>query len=200
MNGLSMRTSYPKGLTRPEVVGLVWILLALLALVPVTWLLQGSFPVFTVLWLAVPLAVLLRSRDASSIGIVAVPVRTLLGVTALNLAGLLGAAALGDLGKHFPDSDPAYKGISSLLLLEKIAALLREKRFVIANIDATLTLEQPKIAPHRSNMVEKIARALGIEPDRVSVKATTTEGMGFEGRGVGVSCRAVAVIKMTSDQ
>ena len=100
MNGLSMRTSYPKGLTRPEVVGLVWILLALLALVPVTWLLQGSFPVFTVLWLAVPFAVLLRSRDASRIGLAAVPARALGGVTAVNLAGLLVVAALGEPWSH----------------------------------------------------------------------------------------------------
>jgi 2-C-methyl-D-erythritol 2,4-cyclodiphosphate synthase/2-C-methyl-D-erythritol 4-phosphate cytidylyltransferase len=107
---------------------------------------------------------------------------------------LLGAASLGDLGAHFPDSNPAYKGISSLTLLEKIAGLLNKKSYTISNIDATLILEQPKIAPHRSNMIENIAKALGISSDRVSVKATSTEGMGFEGRGEGISCRAVAVV------
>jgi 2-C-methyl-D-erythritol 2,4-cyclodiphosphate synthase/2-C-methyl-D-erythritol 4-phosphate cytidylyltransferase len=107
---------------------------------------------------------------------------------------LLGAASLGDLGAHFPDSDPAYKGISSLALLERIADLLREKGFSISNVDATLILEKPKIAPHREKMTLNLAAALKIPPDRVSVKATTTEGMGFEGRGEGISCGAVATI------
>jgi 2-C-methyl-D-erythritol 2,4-cyclodiphosphate synthase/2-C-methyl-D-erythritol 4-phosphate cytidylyltransferase len=107
---------------------------------------------------------------------------------------LLGAASLGDLGTHFPDSDPAYKGISSLTLLKRIATLLHEKGFSISSVDATLALEQPKIAPHRDQMIRNIANALKISADRVSVKATTTEGLGFEGRGEGVSCRAVAMI------
>lgn len=107
---------------------------------------------------------------------------------------LLGAASLGDLGVHFPDSDPQYKGISSLTLLERIAKLLHEKGLEISNIDATLILEKPKIAPYRDQMITNLARALNVPPDRISVKATTTEGMGFEGRGEGVSCSAVAAI------
>ena len=107
---------------------------------------------------------------------------------------LLGAASLGDLGVHFPDSDPQYKGISSLKLLERIAKLLREKGFEISNIDATMILEMPKIAPYREPMIANLARALKTPPDRISVKATTTEGMGFEGQGEGISCRAVAVV------
>jgi 2-C-methyl-D-erythritol 4-phosphate cytidylyltransferase/2-C-methyl-D-erythritol 2,4-cyclodiphosphate synthase len=109
--------------------------------------------------------------------------------------GLLGAAALGDLGTHFPDSDPAYAGISSLLLLSRIASLLRDRGFQIINVDATLILESPKIAPHRSEMIRNIAAALDVDEVQVSVKATTTEGMGYEGRGEGVSCRAVVSVK-----
>jgi 2-C-methyl-D-erythritol 2,4-cyclodiphosphate synthase/2-C-methyl-D-erythritol 4-phosphate cytidylyltransferase len=107
---------------------------------------------------------------------------------------LLGAAALGDLGAHFPDSDPQYQGISSLTLLERIADLVRSKGFEIANIDSTLILEKPKIAPYRDQMIANLSQALKIPSDRISVKATTTEGMGFEGRGEGVSCRAIVSI------
>ncbi|MCX6641086.1 MAG: 2-C-methyl-D-erythritol 4-phosphate cytidylyltransferase [bacterium] len=110
---------------------------------------------------------------------------------------LLGSVGFGDLGKHFPDHDPAYKGISSLLLLGKIADLLSAAGYWISNVDATLILESPKIAPHREKMIANIAHALNIAADRVSVKATTTEGMGFEGRGEGVSCRAVVGVKKT---
>ena len=108
---------------------------------------------------------------------------------------LLGAAAMGDIGKHFPDKDPQYKGISSLLLLEKAVALLRENGFEPLNIDATVICQRPKLAPHIPQMRENIARACGLEVDCVSVKATTTEGMGFEGEGLGVSTHAVALIK-----
>lgn len=107
---------------------------------------------------------------------------------------LLGAASLGDLGVHFPDSDPQYGGIASLTLLERIAGLLHDKGLEIANIDATLILEKPKIAPYREEMIANLARALNVPTDRISVKATTTEGMGFEGRGEGVSCRAVVIM------
>ncbi len=100
MNGLSIRTSPHRALARARWVGLAWILLALFALLPVTMLLQGSFPVFTVLWLVVPLVALLRSRDASRVGLCAVPVRVLAGVTSLNLAGLLVAAALVEPWSH----------------------------------------------------------------------------------------------------
>ena len=108
---------------------------------------------------------------------------------------LLGAAAMGDIGKHFPDKDPQYKGISSLLLLEKAVALLRENGFAPLNIDATVICQRPKLAPHIPQMRINIARACGLEIDCVSVKATTTEGMGFEGEGQGVSTHAVALIK-----
>ena len=108
---------------------------------------------------------------------------------------LLGAAAMGDIGKHFPDKDPQYKGISSLLLLEKAVVLLRENGFEPLNIDATVICQRPKLAPHIPQMRENIARACGLEVDCVSVKATTTEGMGFEGEGLGVSTHAVALLK-----
>lgn len=108
---------------------------------------------------------------------------------------LLGAAAMGDIGKHFPDKDPQYKGISSLLLLEKAVVLLRENGFDPLNIDATVICQRPKLAPHIPQMRENIARACGLEVDCVSVKATTTEGMGFEGEGLGVSTHAVALLK-----
>lgn len=108
---------------------------------------------------------------------------------------LLGAAALGDIGKHFPDSDPKYKGISSLLLLEEAVKLLREKGFEIINIDATILCQRPKLAPHIPTMRENVARATGLTIDLVSIKATTTEGMGFEGEGHGISTHAVAMLR-----
>lgn len=108
---------------------------------------------------------------------------------------LLGAAALGDIGKHFPDSDPQYKGISSLLLLEAAVKLLREKGFEPTNIDATILCQRPKLAPHIPMMRENIARATGLALDSVSVKATTTEGMGFEGEGSGISTHAVVMLR-----
>lgn len=107
---------------------------------------------------------------------------------------LLGAAALGDIGKHFPDSDSTYKGISSLRLLEHIAGLLREHGYSTGNVDATVAAQRPKLAPHIPKMRENIARCLEIPVDCVNVKATTTEGLGFEGREEGISARAVAVI------
>ncbi len=108
---------------------------------------------------------------------------------------LLGAAALGDIGKHFPDSDPKYKGISSLLLLEAAVKLMHEKGFEPLNIDATVLCQRPKLAPHIPTMRENIARACGLPLDCVSVKATTTEGMGYEGDGSGISTHAVALLK-----
>lgn len=107
---------------------------------------------------------------------------------------LLGAAALGDIGKHFPDTDPKYQGINSLLLLEHVGKLLSKKGYRISNIDATLSLQKPKIAPYIETMRENIARYLVIDMDRVSVKATTTEKLGFEGREEGVSASAVCLI------
>ena len=108
--------------------------------------------------------------------------------------GLLGAAAAGDLGRHFPDTSPDYKGISSLLLLQKTAALLMQSSFTVANIDSTLVLQRPKVAEYVPQMRENIANALQIQPARVSVKATTTEKLGFSGREEGVAAYAVVLI------
>ena len=98
---------------------------------------------------------------------------------------LTGAARLGDIGKLFPDTDPAYKDISSLKLLGEVGRLLRERGFAVVNIDATLLAQAPKIAPYKAQMAENIAAALGLEADRVNVKATTEEGLGFTGDGSG---------------
>jgi 2-C-methyl-D-erythritol 2,4-cyclodiphosphate synthase len=108
---------------------------------------------------------------------------------------LLGAAALGDIGKLFPDNDPAYAGISSLLLLEKVSQRLREGGFSVGNIDATVLAQRPKLAPHIPQMREKIANTLGISADRVSVKATTEEGLGFTGERLGIAAHAVCLIE-----
>ena len=107
---------------------------------------------------------------------------------------LLGAAALGDIGKHFPDSDPQYKGISSLLLLGKVGALLEENLYFIENIDATIIAQAPKMRPHIDKMRENIAEALHLDISQVNVKATTEEGLGFTGSGEGISAQAVCLI------
>jgi 2-C-methyl-D-erythritol 2,4-cyclodiphosphate synthase len=111
---------------------------------------------------------------------------------------LLGAAAQGDIGHHFPDTDMRYKGISSLTLLEHVGALLNGLNYSISNVDATLVMERPKIAPHVPAMRENIARALHIETGRVSVKATTNEGLGFIGAGEGAVAHAIALITSTT--
>lgn len=108
---------------------------------------------------------------------------------------LLGAANLGDLGKHFPDSDKKFSGISSLILLKEIAKLLKRRRFKISNIDATLLLEAPKVMPFAEEMKKEISISLGIKPSQVSIKATTSEKMGFVGRKEGVAAFAVALIR-----
>lgn len=108
---------------------------------------------------------------------------------------LLGAAALGDIGKHFPDTDPQYKGISSLKLLAHVGMLLKEHGYRVENIDSTVAAQRPKLAPHIPQMRQNIADALGIEVGRVSVKATTTEHLGFEGRMEGISAQAVTLIE-----
>lgn len=108
---------------------------------------------------------------------------------------LLGAAALGDIGKHFPDTDPAYKGISSLKLLEHVAGLLEEHRFVIENIDATIIAQKPKMRPYIDRMRENIAAALQVDLDQINVKATTEEGLGFTGNGEGISSQAVCMLE-----
>jgi len=107
---------------------------------------------------------------------------------------LLGAAALGDIGKHFPDTDPAYKGISSLILLEHVGKLLEENCYFIENIDATIIAQAPKMRPHIDAMRENIAKALGINPEQVNVKATTEEGLGFTGSGEGISAQAICLL------
>jgi 2-C-methyl-D-erythritol 4-phosphate cytidylyltransferase/2-C-methyl-D-erythritol 2,4-cyclodiphosphate synthase len=107
---------------------------------------------------------------------------------------LLGAAGLGDIGLHFPDTDPQYKGISSMRLLEKVGALLEDEYFMIGNIDVTLIAERPKIRPFTGQIRENIAAALHIEPVRVNVKGTTTEKLGFTGREEGIAAEAVCSI------
>lgn len=108
---------------------------------------------------------------------------------------LLGAAALGDIGKHFPDTDPAYEGISSLELLKKVGELLKDHAYFIGNIDATVIAQRPKLAPYREQMRKNIADTLGIEIDQVSVKATTEEGLGFTGTGEGISAQAICLLE-----
>lgn len=107
---------------------------------------------------------------------------------------LLGAAALGDIGKHFPDTDPAYRGISSLKLLSCVGELLEENCFFIENIDATIIAQAPKMRPHIDAMRENIAKTLGIDISQVNVKATTEEGLGFTGNGEGISAQAVCLL------
>lgn len=110
---------------------------------------------------------------------------------------LLGAAALGDIGKHFPDSDERYKGISSLLLLENTARLLAANGWLVENIDATVIAQAPKLAPHIDRMRDNIAAAVGIPVGAVSVKATTEEGLGFTGGGLGIAAHCVCLIERT---
>ncbi len=108
---------------------------------------------------------------------------------------LLGAAALGDIGKHFPDTDPAYKGISSLKLLEKTGELIEEKLYVIGNIDAVIIAQKPKMAPYIETMRENVAKTLHIEKDQINIKATTEEGLGFTGSGEGISAQAAVCLE-----
>ena len=108
---------------------------------------------------------------------------------------LLGAAALGDIGKHFPDSDPSYKGANSLALAREVARLLTAKNYRTGNVDATILAQAPKLAPHIPQMRENLALALGIPTDAVSVKATTEEGLGFTGSGEGIAAHAVCLLE-----
>ncbi|MCF0144849.1 MAG: 2-C-methyl-D-erythritol 2,4-cyclodiphosphate synthase, partial [Firmicutes bacterium] len=107
---------------------------------------------------------------------------------------LLGAAALGDIGKHFPDTDQAYKGISSMKLLARVKEILDENFYKIGNVDVTLIAQKPKISPYTEQMRANIAEVLEVEPSRVNIKGTTTEKLGFTGRGEGIACEAVASI------
>lgn len=108
---------------------------------------------------------------------------------------LLGAAALGDIGKHFPDTDPRYKGADSLKLMEEVGNLLAEKGYVVGNVDATIVAQKPKMLPHIPQMRENIARVLRVDIDQINVKATTEEHLGFTGSGQGISSYAVAGIE-----
>ena len=108
---------------------------------------------------------------------------------------LLGAAALGDIGSHFPDTDPAYEGISSIRLLEHVGKLLSDHGYKIGKIDATIIAQKPKMRPHIDQMRDNISNALKIRPDQVGVKATTEEGLGFTGSGEGISAHAVCLLE-----
>lgn len=108
---------------------------------------------------------------------------------------LLGAAALGDIGKHFPDNDPQYKDVSSITLLERVGVMLNDNEFTVENIDATVICERPRLADHIETMCHNIAKALGIERARVSVKASTANGLGTIGKGEGIAAITVALIK-----
>ena len=110
---------------------------------------------------------------------------------------LLGAVGAGDLGTHFPDKDPAYKNISSLILLERIMLIVRDRGFKPVNVDATLVAQQPRLAPHIPAMQAKLAPILGLTPADVNLKATTTELMGFAGRGEGMAAYAVVLVTKT---
>lgn len=109
---------------------------------------------------------------------------------------LLGAAALGDIGKHFPDTDERYRGISSLKLLAHVGNLLKERHFEIGNIDATIIAQKPKLRPLIGEMEQNVAEVLGIEKDQVNIKATTEEGLGFTGEQLGISAQAVCCLEL----
>ena len=108
---------------------------------------------------------------------------------------LLGAAALGDIGQHFPDADPRYQGSNSIELLRQVVEMVRGRGFTVVNVDATVIIERPALAPARDQMCASLAGALGIDVERVSVKATRGEGMGFVGRGEGAACLAIATVE-----
>lgn len=112
---------------------------------------------------------------------------------------LLGAAALGDIGMHFPDTDEAYRGISSIELLRRVRTILAGNGYLIENVDSTIVAQKPKLLPYRSRMAENIAGALQIEPGQVSVKATTEEGLGFTGNGEGIAAQAVVLLSSIAD-
>ena len=111
------------------------------------------------------------------------------------MAALLGAAALGDIGKHFPDTDPAYKGISSVKLLSHVMELLKDSGFSVGNVDAVIIAQKPKMAPHIPQMKKNLAEAMGISENRVNIKATTEEGLGFTGREEGIASQAVCLLE-----
>lgn len=113
---------------------------------------------------------------------------------------MLGAAALGDIGRHFPDTDPAYEGISSLKLLTEVTRLLKKEGYVLGNADVTIMAQRPKLAGYIDDMRKNVAAAIGVPMDRISVKATTTEKLGFTGRGEGIAAEAVCLLVRKKDQ
>ena len=112
---------------------------------------------------------------------------------------LLGAAALRDIGRHFPDNDPAYEGADSIELLKKVGEILEERRYMIENIDATFIAQKPKLLPYIDTMVKNVAEALHLEEDQVNIKATTEEGLGFTGKKEGISAQAICCISKALD-
>lgn len=108
---------------------------------------------------------------------------------------LLGAAAMGDIGKHFPDTDPRFEGADSLKLLDEVRSMIDKEHYIIGNIDATIIAQKPKMAPHIQQMRENIADTLKIDINRVNIKATTEEGLGFTGTGEGISCQSIALLE-----
>lgn len=112
---------------------------------------------------------------------------------------LLGAAAMGDIGKHFPDNAPEYEGISSIILLEKVGEKLSENNYIIENIDATIIAQKPKMLPYREQMVKNVSKALKIDESQVNIKATTEEGLGFTGAEEGISSQAIALLNTVSN-
>jgi len=112
---------------------------------------------------------------------------------------LLGAAALRDIGRHFPDNDPAYEGADSIELLKKVGEMLEERMYLIENIDATVIAQKPKLLPYIDTMVENVAEALHLEEDQVNIKATTEEGLGFTGKKEGISAQAICCISKALD-
>lgn len=113
---------------------------------------------------------------------------------------MLGALGLGDIGKHFPDTDPAYRGIDSMRLLEHVVVLAAERGFTVGNLDATVVAQQPKLAPHIPAMVARLAKACRVDAGRINVKATTTEHLGYAGRGEGIAAHAVVLMEHAGDQ
>ena len=112
---------------------------------------------------------------------------------------LLGAAALGDIGKHFPDTDERFRGISSIRLLEHVSGLLEERGYIVENVDATVIAQRPKLRPHIDEMCRNMAAALGVEQEQINVKATTEEGLGFTGSGEGISAQAVCLLEKATN-
>lgn len=113
---------------------------------------------------------------------------------------MLGAAAMGDIGQHFPDNDPQYEGISSIELLKRVGDLINNKLYVAGNIDATIIAQRPKLAGYIPSMKANIADALGLDPDQVNIKATTEEGLGFTGEGLGIASQAVCLLESVKDE